>query len=356
MSLLRRDFLRQSLAVGSAMSGLGLPGCGEPAPTARASLLGLEGRLFLYAWSDYLAPEVLAGFEREHGVPVVVDTYESAEELLAKLMAGGGGYDLVVPSTYAVQAMIATGLAQPIDRTRLPHWEHLAPTLLDRPFDPGNRHSVPYLWGTTGIAYRSDKIPVAPTSWTVFHDPQWRGRMTMLDESRDAIGAMLRLRGQSANTVDPAVLAGARVDCQAAKANLRGYKSAPVKADLIAGDVWIAQLWNGDTRQAATDDPRIRFALPTEGSTIWLDSLVMPVRAPHPRAAHAFLDYMLRPEVAAQVASWAGYGTPNRTAQGLMASPVPSPTPEELARLEFQADLGRATERWDRIWTEIKAG
>lgn len=359
MSLTRRDFVARSAAVGAAAIGLGgIAGCADAAPSPLAERLGLESRLLLYTWSDYLPDDVLRGFERATGVRVVHDTYESSEEMLAKLLTGGAAYDVVIPVSYGVEAMIATRAARALDPARLPNMRHLAGRFLDRPFDPGNRYSVPYLWGVTGIAYRSDRVPEPPASWRIFLEPARQGRMTMLDDPRDVIGSMLRLRGRSINTIDAAALGVARTDCLAAKANLRGYKSAPVKADLLAGDVWIAQLWDGDTRQAAAENPAIRFALPHEGGTIWLDSLVIPAGSRHPNAAHAFIDHVHEPAVAAAIAAWTGYRTPNVAAAALAtgADVVPDLTPDELGRLEFQSDLGRATETWDRIWTEIKAG
>jgi len=172
---------------------------------------------------------------------------------------------------------------------------------------------------------------------------------------REVIGAMLIWRGKSPNSVDPAELAQARDDALRAKPNLRAYKSAPVKADLIAGDVWVAQLWNGDAAQAATELPAIAFAFPREGSQIWADSMTILADAPHPRAAHAFLDYVLRPDVGAAIANATGYGTANRAAAALQPHPVPYPSPEDLRKLSYQADLGAHTADWDRIWTEIKS-
>ncbi len=177
----------------------------------------------------------------------------------------------------------------------------------------------------------------------------------MLDDERDVIGAFLRYRGHSLNSTDPAELEMARRDAVAAKANLKAYLSAPVKGQLIAGDVWLAQLWNGDAAQARKEQPALAWALPREGSTLWIDSLVVPRAAPHPRAAHEFMNYILRPEVGAAISTTTGYGTPNRAAVPFLASPVPYPTPNELARLEIQKDLGRASGLWDEVWTKIKS-
>jgi spermidine/putrescine transport system substrate-binding protein len=189
----------------------------------------------------------------------------------------------------------------------------------------------------------------------VLQSQRYAGKMTQLDDGRDVIGSWLRYRGHSLNSRDQAELAAAKDDAISAKRNLRAYLSAPVKGQLISGDVWIAQLWNGDATQARVEQPAIQYAIPREGSTIWADSVVMPRSAPHPRAAHEFMNYILRPEVGAAISDFTGYGTPNEKALARMEHPVPYPTPDQLRRLEYQIDLGRETAEWDQLWTEIKS-
>jgi spermidine/putrescine-binding protein len=182
------------------------------------------------------------------------------------------------------------------------------------------------------------------------------GRMTMLDDGREVLGAMLRMRGHSLNSTEPAALDTAKADALVAKPHLAAYVSAPVKGQLVAGDIWMAQLWNGDTRQAQLENPRIAFALPEEGSLIWTDYVVIPRTAPHPHSAYAFLEYILRPEVGAGISEATGYGSPNRAAISRMRDPIPYPSADQLERLEYQSDLGPAGALWDRVWTEVKAG
>lgn len=324
-------------------------------PRRRPPAAGLEADLAVYIWSDYLAPNTVPAFEDEFGVRVTVDTFESNEEMLAKLQSGATGYDVVVPTAYLLPVMVSAGLLQPLRRELLPNWRHLAPLFVPRD-GPAAGYGMPYQWGLTGIAWRTDLLRDPPASWAVFLDPAHRRRMTQMDDGREVLGAMLRLRGHSVNTTDPALLAGARADALAAKANLKAYISAPVKGSLITGDVWLAQIWNGDAAQARAEEPAIAFAVPREGSTIWTDYMAIPRAARHPRAAHAFLDFLLRPDVGAEVSDFTGYGSPSEAALARQRSPVPFPEPAELARLEYQADLGAATELWDRIWTEVKAG
>ena len=352
----RREFLAGALgALGAAALGGGCRSGPAPPPAGRAELGPLERELNIYNWSDYIAPEILPAFEREFGVRVTYDTFESSEEMVAKLQAGARGYDLVVPPTYGVTALLATGLLAPLSTRYLTNRGNLAPVFRGLAHDPEDRYTVPWQWGMTGIAWRTDLIAARPESWAVFLDPRYHGKLTMLDDQRDVIGAFLRLRGHSLNSSDPAELEQARRDAVEAKQNLKAYLSAPVKAQLIAGDVWLAQLWNGDAAQAAREQPALAWLLPKEGSTLWIDSLVVPAAAPHPRAAHEFINFSLRPDIAAKIATATGYGSPNRAAVPMLTNPVPYPSSNELARLEIEMDLGRATELWDETWTRIKS-
>jgi spermidine/putrescine transport system substrate-binding protein len=316
----------------------------------------MEKELRIYNWSDYIAEDTVANFEKDTGVKVTYDTYESNEELVAKLQAGASGYDLVCPSGYAVQVLLALELLEQLNRKYLANRGNIAPQFRKTPFDPDDSHTVPWQWGVTGIAFRTDKVKAPPDSWAVFQDAQYAGKMTMMDDMRDAIGAWLKFRGKSLNSVDPADLAAAKADALLAKKNLQSFVSAPVKGQLVAGDVWIAQLWDGDTLQAKSENDKIAFVAPKEGSTIWCDSMCIPKGAPHKRAAHAFLDYVLQPKVGAAISTFTGYGTPNSAALALMEKPVPYPTAEQMTRLEYQTDLGAASQQWDQLWTEIKAG
>ncbi len=358
----RREFVSRAAALGLSFGtiGLVLTACGKrgekPAGQETVADLGqIEKELNIYNWSDYIAEDTIPNFEKEFGVKVTYDTYESNEEMVAKLQAGASGYDIVVPSNYIVPVMTATALASELNKKYLTNLANLAPTFVNPVFDPENKHAIPYQWGTTGFAYRTDKIPAPGDSWGVFLDAKYKGKMTQMDDMRDVIGAWLRYRGHSLNSIDPAELSGAKTDALAAKKNLKAYISAPVKGQLISGDVWLAQLWNGDTEQARAEQPAIGYVLPKEGCTIWTDSLLIPASAPHKRAAHEFINYVLRPEVGAAISNFTGYGSPNQAALAQMKRPVPYPTAEEFQRLEYQKDLGTAGALWDQVWTEIKS-
>lgn len=355
----RRRFLAACRDAGlSAASTSLLLGCvtrRHPPPDDEASVSAagpLEGELTIFNWSDYIGVETLERFTAETGVRVTYDTYESNEEMLAKLVAGGAGYDLIGPTGYLVAVLREAGMLEPLDHAVLPGWDRLGAEFLAAAGDARGRYGMPYQWGVTGLAYREDLVAAAPTSWDVFADAALAGRMTMLDDGREVLGAMLQRRGRSVNTRNPDELRDARDDARAVRPNLRAYVSSPVRGQLISGDIAVAQLWDGDARQAAMEEPRIRFALPTEGSLRFTDFLAIPRGAPHRRAAHAFLAYLLRPEIAAEVAAQTGYSPCNTAAVDAM----PSYTAAELARFEPQQDVGPALDTWDRMWTEVKAG
>ena len=360
----RREFVTRAAGLGLGFSTIGAlllscTGKGDQRASADSSgadsmadLGPMEKELRIFNWSDYIAAETVPNFEKEFGVKVTYGTYESNEELVTKLQSDVSGFDLVVPSGYIIPVLAAQDLIAPLSRQYLTNWGNLSPIFLGLPFDPQNRYTVPWQWGTTGIAYRTDKVSPAPDSWAVFHNSALGKKMTMMDEAREVIGAFLRFRGHSLNSVNPAELTQAKADALQAKQNLRAYKSAPAKADLVAGDVWVAQLWNGDTTQARALQPNLGYVVPREGCTIWTDSLVIPRSAPHKRAAHEFMNYILRPEVASAVANFTGYGSPN--ARATTDVPVPYPSAEELSRLEYQQDLGANGELWRRVWEEIR--
>ncbi len=373
----RREFLRGALGLGMSVGtiGLVLQACGSeekpadapppaghegtgpgPAPAPEPELGPIEADLHIYMWSDYIAEDTIPNFEKEFNVKVTLDTYESNEEMIAKVQTGAAGYDLVCPSGYAVSVLRHLHLVEQLVKKHIPNYANLAPLFLGSVFDPKNEVTVPWQWGVTGVAYRKDLLGKVPDSWALFQDAALKGKLTMMDDMRDNIGAWLRFLGKSVNSVDAADLAAAKAEALKAKPILASYVSAPVKAQLIAGDVFAAQLWNGDTMQAKVEKAEIEFALPKEGSSIWCDSMCIPKGAKNLRAAHEFLNYILRPEVGAKISDFTGYGSPNLPASEKMVNKVAYPTEADMKNLEYNEDLGAGTAAWDQIWTEIKSG
>jgi spermidine/putrescine transport system substrate-binding protein/spermidine/putrescine transport system permease protein len=346
---------RARSAAAPAVLGLAILGApfvlvGPPAPEDRV--------LNVFIWSGYLPPETVKEFEARHGVRVNVDLYDSLEALLAKLQAGNTSYDVVCPSNYAVEILLHQNLLQPLDRSALPHLANVDPAWLDREFDPGNRHTVPYFAGTCGIGYRRSRVGQVD-SWRALWDPRWKGRILMLDDARETLGAALRLLGRSVNTSDEPTLRQAMRLLVEQKPLVRAYDSANFKDALLAGDVWLAQGWNGEFARVVALDPDLAYVVPKEGSTTYLDSLAIPAGAPHPQLAHAFLDFAMEAEVAAAVCRSMRYTTPNRAAMAFLPpairdDPAIFPPREVLARVELLRDIGPATVLYDRLWTEVK--
>jgi spermidine/putrescine transport system permease protein len=317
-----------------------------------------ERVLNLYIWSSYIAPETIRKFEQRHGARVNIDLYDSNEAVLAKVQAGNAGYDLVCPSNYVIQILQKQGLLQALDHSALPHLVNTDPRFLDRDFDRGNRYSVPYVWGTTGIGYVKSKTGDVD-SWGALWDPRFKGRILMLDDGREALGAALKWKGGSYNTTDPAVLRSAQQLLILQKPLVRTYNSSNFEDLLLSRDVWLAQGWNGQFAKVIEIDPDLGYVIPREGSGLFIDSLAMPAGAPHPELAHAFMDFTLEAEIAAEICRTMRYSTTNRAAvpllpESIRRSPAIFPPDDVLERLETIQDIGEATLLYDRAWTEVK--
>lgn len=348
---------------------LGLQACAGGGASGGGASGG--GTLYLYNWGDYIDPELVEQFTAESGVAVVVDTFETNEDMIAKVRAGGSGYDIVVPSDYAVQVMVADGLLAPLDRAQLSNLGNLDPQLQGLYFDPEGSHSVPYLFGTTGIAYSMASFPDGVESWAALFEPAQleavRGKASMLDDEREAPGAALRYLGASLNSTDPALLGQARDLLLAQKPFLAAYNSGNFQRLLASGEYLIAQAFSDDAllaRRGLEDEfsgnPDIAFVIPQEGGTIWMDNLAILEDSPSKEAAHRFIDFMLRPEVAAQNAEYVGYLTPNLAAREQLSEELRSlyaqgfaPDAATYERLEW-IERGAGSEAFSELWAEVK--
>jgi spermidine/putrescine transport system permease protein len=337
---------------------LGLLVLAAPFLLGRPAGGGEERVLNLYIWSNYIAPETLARFEERAHARVRVDVYDTNEALLAKVQAGNVGYDVLCPSNYVVDILRKQGSLRALDRSALPHLVNIDPRFLNLDFDPGNRHSVPYFWGTCGIGYNRKRVgPV--DSWAALWDPRFAGRILMLDDPRETLGAALLWRGKSLNSQDAEALGMAQRLLLDQKPLVKTYDSANYHDVLLSGDVWLAQGWNGQFAKVMAHDPDLAYAIPKEGASLFIDNLVIPASAPHPVLAHAFLDFTLEAETAAEICRTMGYSTPNRAAVPLLpadvrGNPAIFPGEDVLARLELIQDLGETTVLYDRLWTEVK--
>jgi spermidine/putrescine transport system substrate-binding protein len=317
-------------------------------------------RLNVYNWSAYIAPETIPAFEAEFGVRVRYATYESNEEMLAKVITGNSGWDVVFPTHNRLAPMRENGLLAPLRREWLPGLGNLEPRFRAPVWDPELRWGVPYMWNGTGIAYNRALNP-PPTRWADLWDPRLKGRLTMLDDPEDMLGACLKKIGQPFSSIDPAALRAAQREAIAQKPLLRAYLNAEVRDQLVAGDVLAAQLWSTTAQQAVSAGRDLAFVYPLEGFPLYCDCAVVLRESSRQRLAHQFIDYLLRPAVSARIVQATATATANNAARALLPTeardnPTLYPPPEILARGEWPQTLPPATQQLrDRIWTEIKA-
>lgn len=317
-------------------------------------------RLNVYNWSFYIAPDTIANFERESGAWIRYLTFESAEEMLAKVAAGNSGWDIVFPSNSFLPPMRDQELLAPLDHALLPNLANLEDRFKDPPWDPGLRFSVPYMHGATGIVYNRAIAP-PPAGWRDFWQDRYGRRVTMMDDSAEVFAACLKKLGHSINSTGAAELAAAERQAIAAKPLLRAFISAEVRDQVVAGDVLMAQIWAQMGRLACNERADLQYVHPAEGFALYADNVVILRESGRVELAHEFLNYLLRPEVSAAIAQAVTTATPNAAARRLLPArvredPILYPPPEVLARGEWFQALPAAGQRLrDRIWTEIKS-
>jgi len=315
--------------------------------------------LNVFNWSNYVAPNTIADFERESGQRVRYATYESAQEMLAKVMGGNSGWDVVFPSAEYVEPMRQLNLLAPLRHEWLPNLDSLAAEFQKPPWDPALGWVVPYMHGTTGIAY-DRKLNIA--QWADMWEARLAGKITMLDDAPEVFGVCLKMAGQSLNTTDSTALAAAARRAIEQKPLLRAYLNSEVMDQLVAGDISAAQAWGTTAAQAIAAAPeRLAYALPKEGFARYADNAAILRESTRVEAAHRFLNYLLRPRVAADVAIAMRTATCNGAAQALLPAELREdrvlyPAAETLARGEwFQAQPSASQRLRDRLWTEVKS-
>ena len=320
-------------------------------------------RLNVFNWSSYIDPRTLEAFTAETGIRIRYAVYESNEEMLAKVTTGNSGWDVVFPTHSRIPPMVKLGLIAELDHSRLPGLVNLDPLFQSPAWDPKLRWSTPYMWNATGIAYAQSLDP-APVAWADLWSTRVRGRLTMLDDPEDVLGACLLKLRLPFGAIGDADLQRARAEAIAQKRYLRAYLNAEVRDQLVAGDVLAAQLWSTTAQQAIaaqqTSHP-LAFSYPAEGFPLYCDNAVILAESRRRDLAHRFLNYLLRPAVAAANATVGESATCNRAGRMLLPpaardSTVLYGTPEILARGIWPvAPPPEAQRLRDRIWTEIKS-
>jgi spermidine/putrescine transport system substrate-binding protein len=328
---------------------------------AMVSIGAAEQRLNLFIWSEYLPQEVAEEFEKRFGCKLVIDVYEDAESMLAKVQ-GGGGYDLVVPPDYLVAAMVKEQLLAPLRLTNISNIKNLDAKFRSPPFDPENKYTVAYQWGTVGIYARRKAGEALEESWSLFFDPKKQpGPIVLIDSMRDLIGAALKYRGQSLNSTDRTQLKEVREVLVDAKTRSVGFASSVAgKNKVLDKSARAAIVYSGEAGRGMEADKETYYFIPREGSQIWVDNLVVLAKAPHRDLAEKFINFVLEPEIGAKISNYTQFTTPNAAAKKLidpelLKNEAIYPSEETLKKLAFLKDLGRDTKLYDQLWTSIKS-
>lgn len=365
------------LPIGASLSLLAGCGGGDGAPAAPA---GEDKVVHVYNWVDYVGPTTIADFEARTGIRVVYDTYDANEILETKMLTGRSGYDVVFPSAVPLARQIEAGAIGRLDKSKLPNLVHMDPVVMERIAlnDPGNAHAIPYMWGTAGIGYNPDKIEkVLGTrtieSWSVIFDPAIASKLAkcgiaMMDVPEDTFMVARIYLGLDANSEEPGDLAAAERLLKRVRPYIRYFNTSQLMNDLASGEVCVAFSWNGylnqarDRGAAAANPVKLAYAIPMEGTFIWFDTVAIPADAPHPGNAHAFINYLMEPEVIAKVSNQIGYANGNRDSLPFLEArirddPAVYPPAEIVLKLDPDTPETQGYKREaSRAWTRIKTG
>ncbi|KJZ47961.1 MULTISPECIES: polyamine ABC transporter substrate-binding protein [Pseudomonas] len=338
------------------------------------------GTVHIYNWSDYIGETTLADFQKETGIKPVYDVFDSNETLEGKLLAGRTGYDVVVPSNHFLGKQIKAGAFQKLDKSQLPNYSNLDPVLLKRleQNDPGNLYAVPYLWGTNGIGYNVDKVKAVLgvdkiDSWGVLFEPENIKKLhscgvAFLDSADEMMPTVLNYMGLNANSTNPEDYKKAEDKLLAVRPYVTYFHSSKYIADLANGDICVAIGFSGDIFQAkhraeeAKKGVNIAYSIPKEGGALWFDMLAIPKDSANVKQAHAFINYLLKPEVIAQVSDYVGYANPNPGSDKLMEQSIRTdeavyPPQEVLDKTYVSVELPPNIQRlMTRSWTKVKSG
>ena len=311
-------------------------------------------------WGDYIDPEILDQFTEETGIEVKYSTMTSNEEMLVKLSAADCIYDICFPSDYVIEKLVAQDLLHPLNRENIPNLANIDERFLDLSFDPGNTYSVPYMWGTVGILYNTTMVSEPVTSWNVLWEEQYKGKILMYDSVRDSIGITLCKLGYSLNTRDEAQVLAAQEALIAQKPLVRAYLTDDIKMEMINGSAALAAVYSGDALYCMDENPDLDYVVPSEGSNVWFDNVIIPKTSQHTAEAEAFINFLCDAEVARANAEYICYSSPNKAALALLGpefteSPVFNPPQEDLDRCEIFHDLGDFVGVFSDAWTKVKA-
>ena len=363
---------------------LAVAACGKKEVAEQAQQPGAAAQeekiLHVFNWSDYIAEDTVPNFEKQSGIKVTYDVFDSNDVLETRLLAGNSGFDVVVPSASFLERQIKAGVFQKIDKSQIPNLKNMDPDIMSRVglHDPNNEYAVPYLWGTTGIGYNEDKIKkilgdARPDSWNYIYDPKLVAKfkdcgLSLLDAPDEILKTVLAWMGRDPNSQKEDDLKAAEAKLMPIRPFVRKIHSSQYIDDLANGDLCIAVGWSGDILQArdraaeAGQGVKIKYAIPKEGTIVWFDMLAIPADAKHPKNAHAFINYLMEPQVAANDSNFVNYANGNAASFAMVSDEVKNdpgiyPTPEVKAKLFPSLAYGEDFQRlMNRMWTKFQTG
>ena len=342
--------------LGVIICGISFSGCGGN--TAQ------KNEVYVYTWGDYIDQKTLDKFEEETGIHVVLDTFDTNESMYPRVSEGAVHYDVICPSDYMIQKMIDNDLLQPLDFSKLPEAKkNIGEQFFkqSQSFDPENKYSVPYAWGTVGIMYNSKKVDDPVDSWNILWNEKYKDRILMQDSPRDAFMIPLKLMGKSLNETDKAQLEIAKEMLIRQKPLVQAYVIDEVKDKMISGEADLGVIFSGEALLISLANPDLKFSIPKEGTNFWIDSWVVSKDAQNVENAHKFIDFMCRPDIAVINFNALGYPTPNIAVRDLVEdeeyknSPVAFPDPSTYENQETYKYLGNEMDAYyNRLWMQVK--
>ena len=331
---------------------------------SKNGVTGGDNQLIVYNWGEYLDPDVIPMFEKETGIQVVYEEYETNEIMYPKIQSGAIAYDVVCPSDYMIQRMIENDLLAKIDFDNIPNIKNIGATYLEqsRQFDPENKYSVPYCWGTVGILYNKTMVKEPIDSWSVLWDETYKDNILMQDSVRDAFAVALKYIGASLNSTDLNELEAAKQLLIEQKPLVQAYVIDQVRDKMIGNEAAIGVIYSGEAIYTQMENPDLEYVIPKEGSNLWIDSWVIPKNAKHKENAEAFINFLCRPEIAKMNFDYITYSTPNTAARELIEDPairnstIAFPEAQELEHCETFRFLGDKYDAlYNQLWREVKS-
>ena len=334
-----------------------LSGCGN-------SSSGKNGEVIVYNWGEYIDPETITLFEKETGIKVVYDEYETNEIMYPKVEAGATAYDVLCPSDYMIQKLIENDLLQEINFDHIPNVKNIGQQYFDssKEFDPENKYSIPYCFGTVGILYNKTMVTEPVDSWSILWDEQYADNILMQDSVRDAFMVALKLKGYSMNTLDETELNEAKQLLIDQKPLVQAYVVDQVRDKMIGDEAAIGVIYSGEAIYTQRENENLEYVIPKEGTNVWIDSWVIPKNAPNKENAEKFIDFMCRDDIALMNFEYITYSTPNDAARELIEdediknSPIAFPDLSKYNHLETFHYLGSEGDAlYNELWKEVKA-